>query len=78
MLQAKTKAPKQPAGQWLVAYLRQHGSMAAQAVILEAAAKAGYEHEAIKKAKLRDPRISSSCAGIGGAWWWSLVDAGDE
>jgi AAA domain len=60
------------AGQWLVAYLQEHGE-SLRADVVNAAEKAGFSEDTIRKAHQRNPRMKSRQDGYHGPYVWSLA-----
>jgi AAA domain len=61
------------AGQWLVAYLEEHGETL-RADLVTAAEKEGFTENAIRKAQERNPRVQSRQDGWQGPYKWSLSE----
>jgi putative DNA primase/helicase len=61
------------AGQWLVAYLEEHGEVL-RADVITAAEKEGFTENAIRKAQERNPRVQSRQDGWHGPYKWSLAE----
>lgn len=60
------------AGQWLVAYLEQHGE-SLRADVINAAEKEGFSESAIRQAHQRHPRMKSRQDGYHGPYMWSVI-----
>jgi AAA domain len=62
---------KQSAGEWLIAYLKEHGRCLAKDVF-RAGVEAGHKADTLRKAQYRESRIAWERECFQGEVWWSL------